>query len=126
MQVQAFTKSVRISPRKISIVADSIRHMKADEALAALTFTNKRGATVLSKTLASAVANAVNNNNLTRENLRIARIEVTPAQALKRYHPSTRGRIHPYKRRGSHVTVVVEEKEQAVVVKKTTEEKGNK
>lgn len=113
MQVQAISKSVRISPRKVRLVADAVRTMAVDDALASLSLMKKRAAQAIAKTLASAVANAINNNQLERTNLQIAKIEVAEGQALKRYHPSTRGRIHPYKRRSSHIRVVLEEKRPA-------------
>jgi large subunit ribosomal protein L22 len=112
MEVQAITRDIRVSPRKIRLVADAIREMgSVDEALAALSMVKKRGAYSLTKTLKSAVANAINNGKLEKANLLIAKIEVTDGQALKRFHPSTRGRVHPYKRRSSHVRIVLKEKE---------------
>lgn len=84
--------------------------MPVDEALATLRVMNKRAALAVSKTLQSAVANAVHNAKLERSALQITSIEVNEGQALKRYHPSTRGRIHPYKKRSSHIKIVVAEK----------------
>jgi large subunit ribosomal protein L22 len=110
MQVQAITRSVRISPRKVRLVADAVRKLSVDDALAALTVMNKRAAHIIAKTLNSALANATNNAKLERQTLTIASIEVVEGQALKRFHPSTRGRIHPYKRRSSHIRVTLEEK----------------
>jgi large subunit ribosomal protein L22 len=66
----------------------------------------------LEKTLKSAIANALANKNLKQETLRIKMIDVLEAPAYKRYHPSTRGRVHPYKRRGSHIKVVLETKKE--------------
>ena len=110
MEIIAITKSVRISPRKVRLVADSIRNLSLNEALKTLSFLKQRGAGPLEKTLKSAIANAVNNNNLKQDALKIKSIDVLEAPSYKRYHPSTRGRVHPYKRRGSHVKVVLEEK----------------
>ncbi len=110
MQIQAISKSVRISPRKVRLVADAIRTMPIENALATLQTTQKRAAYALKKTLMSAVANATNNAKLDRANLIIARIDVSEGQALKRFHPSTRGRIHPYKKRSSHIRIILEDK----------------
>lgn len=110
MEITAMTTQARISPRKVRIVADAVRNMQLEEALTALKVIRKRGASVLEKTLQSAVANAVNNKQLDRANLRIAKIEITEGPSLKRYHASTRGRIHPYKKRSSNVRVVLTEK----------------
>lgn len=107
MEIQAQTKSVRISPRKVRLIVDAIAKMSIEQALQTLAMVNRRGALVIEKTIKSAVANAVNNARLERAKLKIARIEVTEGQALKRYHPSTRGRIHPYKKRSSHIRVVL-------------------
>lgn len=109
MEITAITNQVRISPRKVRIVSDAISGMEIEEALTALTLIHKRGASVLEKTLKSAIANAVNNANVAKENLKIAKIEITDGPALKRFHASTRGRIHPYKKRSSNVRVVLTE-----------------
>lgn len=110
MEIRATANQVRISPRKVRLVADSIRNLPLEEALAALRVTSQRGARVLEKTLRSAIANAENNAKLERRNLKVDRIIVNEGPALKRYHASTRGRIHPYKRRSSNVTIVLREK----------------
>ena len=110
MEIVARSTSVRVSPRKVRLVADSIRKLSVDEALKALAIVNKRGGFVLEKTLKSAVANALNNNNLKRENLVIKTIDVNEGVSFKRFHPSTRGRVHPYKKRGSNIRIVLEEK----------------
>src|SRR5262249_42193721 len=64
----------------------------------------------LAKALKSAVANAMNNANLEATNLIVGSIMVNEGPAYKRFRPSTRGRIHPYKKRGSNITIVVTEK----------------
>lgn len=109
MEIRAVSKSVRVSPRKVRLVAQVIRNQKADDALRTLYLLKKRGSMVLEKTLKSAIANATNNANLKREDLVIKSLDVLEAPAYKRYHPSTRGRIHPYKKRGSHITIVLED-----------------
>lgn len=110
MEVRAVAKSVRVSPRKVRLVADAIRNLSIPEALHLLETTEKRAALPIAKVLKSAVANAVNNAKLEQQNLMIGSIQIAEAQALKRFHPSTRGRIHPYKKRGSHIMVVLKEK----------------
>lgn len=107
MQVIAKSKSVRISPRKVRLIADSIRNLSAQDALKALAVIKKRGAYSLEKTLKSAISNAVNNANSKKEILIIKNIDVSEGPALKRYKPSTRGRIHPYKKRSSHITITL-------------------
>ncbi len=109
MEITAITNEVRISPRKVRIVADAISKMELNDALLALKQIRKRGASVIEKTLLSAIANAMNNAQVDRKNLKLMRIDVTDGPALKRFHASTRGRIHPYKRRSSNVRIVLKE-----------------
>jgi len=112
MQVKAISKNIRISPRKARLVADSVKKMPLFDALVTLRSMNKRAALFIAKTLESAVANATNNARFDKNNLKIVNIEVDEAQALKRFHPSTRGRIHPYKKRGSSIRVILEEEKE--------------
>ena len=107
MEIKAESKTVRISPRKVRLVADTIRNKSVDQALSILTLINKRGTYVLYKTLKSAVSNAINNAKLKQDLLAIKSIEIGEGTSLKRYHPSTRGRVHPYKKRSSHVRIVL-------------------
>jgi large subunit ribosomal protein L22 len=110
MEITATAKSVRVSPRKVRLVADGIRNVSAKKALQILTLVEKRGAYPLAKVLKSAIANAVNNAKMMEENLTIYRLEVTEGPALKRFHASTRGRIHPYKKKSSHIRITLKEK----------------
>ncbi len=112
MEIIAISKSVRVAPRKVRLVADAIRKLSISDALVSLSVLNKRGALSLSKTLKSAVANAKNNNKVDINELTIKEIDVLEAPSFKRFHASTRGRAHPYKRRGSHIRVVLEKKEE--------------
>jgi len=109
MQIKAKTNQVRISPRKVRLVADSVRDMSVDQALIALNVIEKRGSRVITKTLESAIANAQNNLSLQKDKLKIDSILVSDGPALKRYHASTRGRIHPYKRRSTNLTITLKE-----------------
>ena len=110
MEIIAQTKSVRISPRKVRLVADAVRKLSVEQALQALAVVKKRGSLVIEKTLRSALANAVNNKNLSEESLFIKAIDVTEGPALKRFHASTRGRVHPFKKKSSHIRIVLAEK----------------
>jgi large subunit ribosomal protein L22 len=110
MQVRAIAKSVKMSPRKIRLVADAIRELSIEEAFLVLSATPNRAAGPVVKTLESAIANAVTNNMLDKQNLIIDKVMVNEGQAMKRFHPSSRGRVHPYKKRSSHITIVLKEK----------------
>ena len=111
MEIVAESHSVRISSRKVRLVADVIRHKSVAQALNALTLIKKRGAAPLYKTLKSAIANAINNAKLKEDSLVIKSIDIDAGPFLKRYHPSTRGRVHPYKKRSSHIRIVLEAKQ---------------
>ena len=111
MDIVAESHSVRISSRKVRLVADAIRNKSVAQAFSALTLIKKRGAALLYKTLKSAIANAINNAKLKQESLVIKSIEVDQGPFLKRYRPSTQGRQHPYKKRSSHIRIVLEAKQ---------------
>lgn len=110
MEVIAYSKAVRMSPRKVALVASVVRGTKAVAALDTLATLDKRAAGPVRKTIESAIANAVNNAKLDRSVLIIKRVEVTQGPAFKRFHPSTRGRVHPYKKRTSNIRVILEDK----------------
>ena len=107
MDIVARVQSVRISPRKVRLVADGIRNLSLEKALDVLNMTQKRGASVLNAVFKSAIANALNNAKKSKEALAIKGIEVWDGPAIKRFHPSTRGRVHPYKKRSSHIKIVL-------------------
>src|SRR3989344_8739346 len=107
MEIVAISRSVRISPRKVRLVADSIRNLSLMKALSVLDMTQKRGASVLNSVFKSAISNAVNNAKKNKDLLVIKGIEVWDGPAIKRFHPSTRGRVHPYKKRSSHIKIVL-------------------
>jgi len=111
MDIVAFSRSIRISPRKVRLVADGIRNLPLDKALNVLNMTQKRGASVLNTVFRSAIGNAVNNSKKSLDSLKIKGIEVWDGPAIKRFHPSTRGRVHPYKKRSSHIKIILEAKE---------------
>lgn len=110
MNIQAVAKNVRVSPRKVRLVADAIRNLGVIDAMNLLQVQEQQAATSLAKALKSAVANAVNNAKLDSANLFVSAIMINQGQSYKRFRPSTRGRIHPYKKRGSNITIVVTEK----------------
>ena len=108
MEAHAIARNIRISPRKVALVADSIRKKSVKEAYGILSILPKRAAQAIEKVLHSAASNAVTTKNMKEETLSIASITVTQGQAFKRFRPSTKGRIHPYKKRGSIITIVLE------------------
>jgi len=111
MEIVARSNSVRISPRKVMLVAETVKNKRVEDALTMLMLIRKRGAKPLYKLLKSAVANAIHNAKKNKDRLSIKSIYVTPGPVLKRFRPSTRGRMHPYKKRSSHIRIVLEAKE---------------
>lgn len=111
MEAKAIAKFVRMAPRKVRFVMDTIRGKYADEALAQLKFTPNHAAAEIAKVLQSAVANAENNHNMNPDVLRIARCYVDGGPTLKRVQPRAQGRAYRILKRTSHITVIVEEAE---------------
>lgn len=109
MEYFATAKNIKVSPRKVRLVADSIRKLSISQATTALLVSRKRGAVSLKKTLDSAVANAVNNKSAKKDELKIKTINVTEGIAYKRYHYAGRGRTRPYVKKTSHINVVLED-----------------
>lgn len=110
MEAKAIARYVRLTPRKARLVADLVRGKSALQALDILTFTNKKAAVVIKKTLASAIANATNNFNMNEENLYVAKVMVDEGPILKRVMPRAMGRADIIHKKTAHVIVVVAEK----------------
>lgn len=108
MSVKATAKSVRMSPRKIGVVASLVRGQTVNDALTILGHTPRRAATPVRKVIESARANAENNHNYKPDSLQITHISVTPGPRLKRYRPASHGRALPFQRKTSHIFVQVE------------------
>jgi large subunit ribosomal protein L22 len=124
MKVVAESKYIRISPRKVRLVADSVRRLPPEEALTVLNAMNKRAAKPLIETLKQAVGNAVNNFKVDKDNLVIREIQIGEGPTFKRWRAAARGRAHRVLKRTSHVRVVLEEKvkreKQAAKTKRST------
>lgn len=110
MEVKAISRNVRISPRKVRIVADLIRGKNASEAIAILRNTPKAASRVIEKTLKSAMANAENNNDMNIDNLYVSTIFVDAGPIMKRVHPRSRGQAFGILKRTSTLTVKVSER----------------
>ena len=108
---RAHAKYIRISSRKVKIVIDLIRGKNVDEALAILTFTPKAASPVVAKVLNSAIANAVNNQELDRRSLYVAEVYANPGPTLKRFVARSRGSASPMLKRTSHISVVLDQKQ---------------
>jgi large subunit ribosomal protein L22 len=108
MAVKAIASNVRMSPRKVAVVAALVRGRTVADALTILQHTPRRSATPVRKAIESARANADHNHNLKPDTLQITTISVTPGVRYKRYRPAAHGRAMPFQRRTSHITVIVD------------------
>jgi large subunit ribosomal protein L22 len=106
-EARAITRSIRVSPRKLNEVAASIRGKKVDKALAELTFSRRRIAGTVKKTLESAIANAENNHDLDINDLVVAEAYVGKNIVMKRWTPRARGRVGRIEKYFSQLTIVV-------------------
>ena len=109
-EAQACLRGLRASPRKLNLVAETIRGKTADSALAELTFSHRRIAREVKKVLQAAIANAENNHQLDVDRLYIKEATVGRAFVLKRFHTRGRGRSARVEKYFSHLTVVVRER----------------
>ncbi len=109
----AINRNMRISPIKLNLVAAMIRGKKVDKALAELTFSRKRIAREVKKTLESAIANAENNHGLDIDSLIVAEAHVGRRMVMKRWKPRARGRVGRILKPFSQLTIVVREVEEA-------------
>lgn len=117
-QAQAIGRNIRTSPRKLNLVAQSIRGQKAEAALNTLTFSPKRVAKVVKKILQSAIANAENNHDLAVDDLVVTSASVGKNMVLKRFHARARGRGARVEKPFAQITIVVEERAEEKKVKK--------
>jgi len=111
-EARAVTRNLRISPQKLNLLAASIRGKPVETALADLTFSRKRIAVDVKKTLESAVANAENNHDLDVDQLVVKEAYVGKGLVMKRWRPRARGRIGRIMKPFSRLTVVVREAEE--------------
>jgi large subunit ribosomal protein L22 len=112
-EAKAVTRLFRVSPQKLNLVAQLIRGKKVDVALADLTFSRKRIAQEVKKTLESAVANAENNHDLDVDTLVVAEAFVGKNLVMKRWKPRARGRVGRITKPFSQLTVIVRQVEEA-------------
>jgi large subunit ribosomal protein L22 len=106
--VQAIAKGVRLSPRKVAIVAGLFRGRTVADALTILEHTPRRSALAVSKVIKSAQANADHNHGYKPATLQITEITVTAGPRLKRYRPAAHGRALPFQKKTAHIRVVVD------------------
>lgn len=110
MEVRAITRNLRMSARKVRLVADAIRGLDANAALGRLRMIAKASKVPLQKLVESALANAEHNFRLDKNNMFIKTIFVNEGSALKRWRARAYGRAAPIRKHSCHVTVVLDER----------------
>jgi large subunit ribosomal protein L22 len=111
-EAQAIMSNIRVSPRKLNLVAGLIRNLPAQQAVATLTFSKRRIAQQVKKVLESAIANAENNHQLDVDRLVVSRAEVGCSIVMRRFHARGRGRAARVEKWFSHLKIVVAERAQ--------------
>lgn len=111
---KARARAIRVSPRKLNLLAGSIRGLKADKALAQLTFSKKRVSEEVKKVLQSAIANAENNFGMDVDNLIVSEAFVGKAMVMKRFAAAAKGRACRIIKPFSNLTIIVSEQEKTV------------
>ena len=110
MEVLAKSKNVKIAPRKVRLLLDTLKGRSIDEAVAILRNVNIPVAKKVEKIVRSAAANAENNFSLDADDLRIKLAYADEGTRLHRFRAGPRGRAKPWTRRYSHITIVVEDR----------------
>jgi large subunit ribosomal protein L22 len=112
MKVKAKLGNIRISPRKVRLVTDSVKGLDVNEAITQLEHTVKRTSDPMKKLIKSAIANAENNFGLDRDNLYVFDVQVGEGTKLKRWLPRAYGRASQLIKRSSHIFLTLEEREE--------------
>jgi len=108
-EAKAVVRMLRVSPRKLNLLAQLIRGKKVATALADLEFSHKRISTEVRKALESAIANAENNHDLDVDDLVVREAYVGKAMVMKRFSPRARGRSGRIEKPFSNLTIIVRE-----------------
>ena len=111
-EAKAYSRTIRVSPQKLNLVAQSIRGLPAEHALAELSFSRKRIAGTVKNVLQAAIANAENNHQLDVDRLVVSEATVGKAFVMKRFRARARGRVGRIHKPFSNLTVVVREVEE--------------
>lgn len=110
MEVKAQLNQLRISPRKVRLVANVVRGLSVANAETQLRYINKRASAPLLKLLLSAVASAEHNHKLDKVNLFVKSIQVDSGLTLKRWQPKAMGRATPILKKASKIKLVLDTK----------------
>ncbi len=123
-KVIAQLNNLRISPRKVRLVADRVRGVEVDKAIGMLTYDLRKTAEPMQKLLKSAIANAQNNFKIKSSDLFVENITVNEGPTLKRWMPRAYGRASQILKRTSRVRVVLSQKQEVEVINSSTKGKN--
>ncbi len=112
MEVKAICKNARISAKKMRDIASAVQGMPVAKAIDVLSYSPKKGAFLINKTIKSAVANAENNNGLAADELVLKSVRIDEGMTFRRTMPRARGSANVIRKRTAHITVVLSENEQ--------------
>lgn len=108
MEVKAIARNVDVAPRKLRLLSYVFKNELAADAIGRLAYTKKAGAPVIAKAIKSAVASAAL-KQMNVDVIKVKNIIVEQGVALKRFRPVAKGMAHSYKKRTSHLTVILED-----------------
>lgn len=107
MDVKAISRFVRLSPQKARDLVAKMKGLPVSEALKIVQFNNRKAAHLIGKTLKSAIANAVNNSQLSENNLVVKSAIVEEGPRFRRYWSRARGGVSPIRRRMCHINIIL-------------------
>jgi large subunit ribosomal protein L22 len=121
MEAKTYIKHIRISPKKLRFIVDEVRKMSPNEAINTLFYSPKRSAKILLKAIKSAVDNAKKTFKASEDLLRFKLLTIEGGPALKRFRAGGKGGVKPYKRRSSHIKIILSviNKDKEKTLKKT-------
>lgn len=107
LKTKAIARGVDMAPRKVGEVASLVRGRSVADALVILSHTPRRAAGPVAKVIASAKANALNNDGIDEKTLVLDTVMVSAGPRLKRFRAGAMGRAKPYQKKTSHITIIV-------------------
>jgi large subunit ribosomal protein L22 len=126
MEIKASLRHLRMAPRKVRLVIDTIRGLDVQEAATRLAFIKKDAARPVLKLLQSAIANAEHNFKLERGKLFVKTITADAGATLKRSMPRAMGRATPIRKRSTHINIVLSDEKKAEVRSKKQEARSTR
>lgn len=108
MEIKAESNHIRVSTKKMELLIRSVKSSSPQVVIDKISLLNKSGVDELIKLIKSAMSNAVNNFKLDKDKLKIKELSVRSGGAMKRFRAASRGVGHSYKKRMSHIKIIME------------------